>query len=130
MAPRIALLALQKYGKKALRPTFNVDTQRWRKPIISPRLGAKLRKEAIRTGSYTVGGLWDPVWDVKEPKVGWLRAEKGRSRDRNREIRAGKIEEKMKGMDAKIEEYRKAERGRKPEKGVETLLKRLTARIK
>ena len=70
------------------------------------------------------------MWDVKEPKVGWLRAEKGRSRDRNREIRAGKIEEKMKGMDAKIEEYRKAERGRKPEKGVETLLKRLTARIK
>ncbi|GMH88889.1 hypothetical protein TL16_g11293 [Triparma laevis f. inornata] len=130
MAPKIALTALQKLGKKALRPTFNIDTQRWRKPIISPRLGAKLRKEAIRTGQFAPRGLYDPIWDVKEPKATSLRAPKGHKRDRNRELRATKIEEKLKGMDEKIDEYRKTTKARKPDEGIETLLKRLTARIK
>eukprot|EP00520_Triparma_pacifica_P019762 CAMPEP_0118633082 /NCGR_PEP_ID=MMETSP0785-20121206/798_1 /TAXON_ID=91992 /ORGANISM="Bolidomonas pacifica, Strain CCMP 1866" /LENGTH=126 /DNA_ID=CAMNT_0006523915 /DNA_START=66 /DNA_END=443 /DNA_ORIENTATION=+ len=126
MAPKSAIAAVERLGLRALRPVFNKDTNRWRKASVSPRVAAKVRKEAIRTSQYGPGLLWDPVWDYVggpggggglKPKFNSLRVPKGHKRDRNREDRAVKIENRMKEMDGRVEEYRKAVEGRKPEPG-------------
>ncbi|GMI30468.1 hypothetical protein TrCOL_g1393 [Triparma columacea] len=128
MAPKSAISAVQRLGLAALRPTFNKDTNRWRKASVSPRVAAKVRKSAIQSSQYGPGLLWDPVWDVSLPKFHSIRAPKGRGRDRNREDRARKIEDRMKDMGGRIEDYRKAVEDRKPIEGIETLFKRMVAR--
>jgi len=84
-------MAVRQLGRMALRPTFNVQTQKWRKPIVSPRIASKIRKYAMSTGDVGKGKMWDPVWDVSPPKVHSLRAPRGTKRDRTREIRAQKV---------------------------------------
>ena len=95
--------------------------------MVSPRLAAKVRKAAIREDSVGPGKMWDPVWDLEIPKLPTLKAPKGHLRDRTREKRAVKIEENLKGMDKKIQEYRDAVESRKPIPGIETLFKRLNS---
>jgi len=84
----------------------------------------------MSTGDVGKGKMWDPVWDVSPPKVHSLRAPRGTKRDRTREIRAQKIETAMAAMDDKVAQYRKETLERKPPKGIESLLKRLTSRIR
>jgi hypothetical protein len=124
-APAAAIKAFQIYGGQAIKATFNSTTGKWRKPMVSPRLAAKVRKAAIREDSVGPGKMWDPVWELENPKLPSLKAPKGHLRDRTREKRAAKIEDNLKGMDKKIAEYRAAVEGRKPVPGIETLFKRI-----
>ena len=57
-----------------------------------------------------------------------LRKPKGSKNERNRELRASKIEDKMKNMDKRIEEYRNTLLARKPKPGIETQFKKAMAK--
>ncbi|TFJ81223.1 hypothetical protein NSK_007440 [Nannochloropsis salina CCMP1776] len=134
---------LLKYGGEALKPHF-VDG-RWERPLISKRVAARLRKEAVmngrvgpwqpsfqdsngekREGTKQVLG-WDPAWDtVKAPKI--LRPAKLHARERNREERFQKIETAMAGMAAKIAQHKESMRALKPKPGIETLYKKVVAK--
>jgi hypothetical protein len=66
---RSALRQLCRHGVEALRPQKVND--KWRKPVISRRVAADLRKLAMRSGTYgsfdAVTGLgWDPAWDAPD----------------------------------------------------------------
>ena len=66
---RSALRKLCKDGIEALRPQKVND--KWRKPVISKRVAADLRKAAIRNGTYgkfdsETGIGWDPLWDTPD----------------------------------------------------------------
>ena len=68
---RSALRKLCKHGIEALRPQKVND--KWRKPVISRRVAADLRKLAIRSGTYgsfdtESGEGWLPSWDAPERK--------------------------------------------------------------
>ena len=68
---RSALRKLCKHGIEALRPQKVND--KWRKPVISRRVAADLRKLAIRSGTYgsfdtETGEGWLPAWDAPERK--------------------------------------------------------------
>ena len=70
---RSALRQLCRHGIEALRPQKVND--RWRKPVISRRVAADLRKVALRSGTYgafdAVTGLgWDPSWDTPDRRPG------------------------------------------------------------
>ena len=72
---RSALRKLCQHGVEALRPQKVND--HWRKPTISKRVAADLRKMAIRNGTYgkfdtETGVGWDPNWDTPHPKKGKL----------------------------------------------------------
>ena len=123
--PVAALTAFSRYGGQALKPTYNPHSGRWRKALVSPRLAAKVRKEAIRTSNVGEGKMWNPAWDFTDPKLPSLKAPKSTKRDRTREKRALKIEAAMETMDKRIAEYKATVVGRKPTPGIETLFKRL-----
>lgn len=66
---RAALRQLCRHGIEALRPQRVNDTKIWRKPAVSKRVAADLRKLAIRSGTYgkfdpELGVGWDPAWDT------------------------------------------------------------------
>mmetsp|Transcript_20537 Transcript_20537/g.44078 ORF Transcript_20537/g.44078 Transcript_20537/m.44078 type:complete len:163 (-) Transcript_20537:119-607(-) len=66
---RSALRQLCRHGVEALRP--RKVNQKWRKPPVSKRVAADLRKLAIRNGTYgkfdsETGVGWDPAWDAPE----------------------------------------------------------------
>ena len=68
---RSALRQLCTHGIEALRP--QKINNKWRKPAISSRVAADLRKLAIRSGTYgsfdaTTGVGWDPLWDAPKAK--------------------------------------------------------------
>ena len=114
----------------ALKPTCIVvheatGEKRWRKPAISRRVAAVLRKQH--------GTDWDPAWDVElaksaargQGRFAPLRVPKKTTRQRTREQRARKIEEKMEGMDERIEEHLARRHADKPPRTFENLYKRL-----
>ena len=68
---RSALRQLCTHGIEALRP--QKVNNKWRKPVISSRVAADLRKAAIKSGTYgsfdvTTGVGWDPLWDAPKAK--------------------------------------------------------------
>ena len=68
---RSALRQLCTHGIEALRP--QKVNNKWRKPAISPRVAADLRKASIRAGTYgsfdaDTGIGWDPLWDAPKAK--------------------------------------------------------------
>lgn len=68
---RSALRQLCTHGIEALRP--QKINNKWRKPAVSPRVAADLRKLAIRSGTYgtfdsNTGVGWDPLWDAPRAK--------------------------------------------------------------
>mmetsp|Transcript_2127 Transcript_2127/g.3765 ORF Transcript_2127/g.3765 Transcript_2127/m.3765 type:complete len:163 (-) Transcript_2127:233-721(-) len=68
---RAALRQLCKHGVDALRAQKVND--KWRKPNVSKRVAADLRKLAIRNGTYgqfdtETGVGWNPAWDAPERK--------------------------------------------------------------
>lgn len=149
--PRIrgALKKLYTKGAAALLPekivpeenAINQHRQRWRKPIVSRRIANDLRKKAIREGTYgsydeSTGIGWDSSWDQglvgkrSESHVGkiqWMevRGFKDSKRERNRENRAVRIESLLDGADQKIVEYRLQQKEKKPEGGIEQIIKRM-----
>mmetsp|Transcript_19012 Transcript_19012/g.27328 ORF Transcript_19012/g.27328 Transcript_19012/m.27328 type:complete len:140 (+) Transcript_19012:92-511(+) len=129
---RTALKFLCKHGEAALHPT-KLSQSKWKKPLISKRVAADLRKQSIRDGTFgsfdtTTGIGWDPNWDGPPQSVGaiQLRPSKEHKRERNREKRAQKIGSKMEGMDDKIDKYYSDKLSKKPEKTFESTFKKMT----
>lgn len=127
--------------------------QRWKKPKVSKRVANTLRKKAIREGTYgsydpMTGIGWDVTWDtallnknnnhnsnnnndnqslLNNGNIPWmeLRPHKEPKRERTREARAKKIEDLLTVADDKILDYRIAQREKKPDPGIETLIKKM-----
>lgn len=119
-----AVRQLQKNGVDALKPHLAVndadptsyDRRHWRKPAISKRKIAVLRKQAMVDGTYgtfdsETGIGWDSNWDTelsssKQKGMGRIRltAPKLTKRYRTRATRADKIEQRLIGMDDRIDE--------------------------
>lgn len=148
---RSALRNLHKFGADALKPSklnnditsqhpFN-QRQIWRKPLVSKRVAKRLRKKAIREGTYgsydaTTGVGWDVNWDTPGTStstvtngnnIAWMkiRPHKETKRERTREARAKKIEDMLTTADDKILDYRRAEIEKKPEPGIENVIKNM-----
>lgn len=123
-----AIRMLKRHGEEALRPQF-VD-EKWKRPLISMRKAAVIRKDAIKDGTYgafdpETGRGWDPMWD-KPRKVKSLRVPKETKRERTREARATKIESLLEQADDRIETYRLEKEALKPEPGILNLIKKMT----
>lgn len=121
---------LCKFGEEALKPQF--VNERWRPPAVKARQAARIRKVALIEGTYgsfdfETGRGWDPAWD-KPGKIGRLQRPKETKRERTRESRALKIENLMENMDTKVEQYREELEKRKPPEGIESYLKKLSAK--
>jgi hypothetical protein len=120
---------MQRFAKSsalasAIRPQLRDG--KWNKPKLSARYAARLRKEAIVSGTFGtfeegVGG-WDWRWDKKAAIKG-MKAPKLSKSVRTRDDRMRAIEQNMAEMPAKIAEMRKQVRARKPPTGIEGLLR-------
>ncbi|KAI2495371.1 hypothetical protein MHU86_19173 [Fragilaria crotonensis] len=124
---RAAVRHLCASGEEALKQRKFGD--RWRKALVSKRVAADLRKEAVRTGTFgsfdaSTGIGWDPLWD-NPGRMPSLRPPKDSKRNISREMRAVKIETKLEGMEEQILAYRKVLKDRKPEQTFETYYKNL-----
>mmetsp|Transcript_6626 Transcript_6626/g.8391 ORF Transcript_6626/g.8391 Transcript_6626/m.8391 type:complete len:175 (-) Transcript_6626:10-534(-) len=133
---------------------YTSKRQRWKRPLISKRVAKTLRKKAVREGTFgsydpLTGIGWDAKWDVDttnsssgvgagvdvdvdataaiKKNIPWmeLRPMKGKKRERTREERALKIEGLLEDADEKILNYRLAQKDKKPEPGIENLIKRM-----
>lgn len=130
-----AMRHLSKMGVEALKPQrYAENSLKWQRPLVSRRKAADLRKASIIEGTFgsfdsETGKGWNPQWDVEvynaRGKIASIRHPKGHKRERNRENRAIKIENLLVEADDKIETYRQELKEKKPDKGVETLYKRL-----
>ena len=146
-APRFksAVRKLAQHGADALQPRvfLNDAEQRvFQAPIISKRVAGVLRKQAIRNKTYgtfdaTTGIGWDPQWDVavalsssKGQGRHRIQPPKKSKRERTREARALKIEEKMEGMDERMEELWATQKANKPAKTFENKFKAMARGVK
>ena len=149
-----ALRHLHRLGADALKPTKMIPDasyhpintrQKWYKPKVSKRVANTLRKKAIREGTYgsydAMNGVgWDPSWDLtttinsnansssfNSSNIPWMeiRPHKESKRERTREARANKIEDMLTMADDKILDYRLAQKEKKPEQGIENLIKNM-----
>jgi hypothetical protein len=124
---RAALRHLCAHGEEALKQRKFGD--RWRKALVSKRVAADLRKQAMRAGTYGLfnaetGVGWDPKWDNPGRVPNLQRPRESRAQV-TREQRAVKIETKMADMDQQIEQHRNTLKARKPEQNFETYYKNL-----
>mmetsp|Transcript_16456 Transcript_16456/g.27314 ORF Transcript_16456/g.27314 Transcript_16456/m.27314 type:complete len:138 (-) Transcript_16456:214-627(-) len=125
---RAALRHLCEHGELALKQQkFGGD--RWRKAMVSKRVAADLRKQAMREGTYgtfnaETGVGWDYTWD-NPGRVPSLKPPKESKSQHTREKRATKIETKLVDMEKQIAEHREKLRDRKPEPSFENYYKRL-----
>jgi hypothetical protein len=110
------------------------DRKRWNKPLVSNRIANVLRKQAIVSNTYgtfdvNTGIGWDKQWDIalqyaktsvadseNQSNVGRIRVLKPKlsKHYRTREDRAKQIEQKLVGMDERIEELYAARLKKKP----------------
>jgi hypothetical protein len=138
-----ALKKLSQQGVEALKPQLVVrgggaaDQQVWRGPAISSRIANVLRKTAIKEGTFGAFNPealcgWDPQWDVDLAIVKArghgrtrVRVPKKAGRQRNREMRAQKIEKNMEGMEERIEEFHSQKQASKPAETFENYYKKL-----
>lgn len=103
--------------------------------MVSKRIAATLRKKAVREGLFgsydpSTGKGWDPKWDIdstttESNQLPQLRPMKETKRERTREERALKIETLLEQADEKILQHRKQQIDKKPERGIENLLKKM-----
>uniref|UniRef100_A0A7S4KCW7 Large ribosomal subunit protein mL59 domain-containing protein n=1 Tax=Odontella aurita TaxID=265563 RepID=A0A7S4KCW7_9STRA len=124
---KAAIRMLIRHGEQALRPQF--VNEKWRRPLISMRKAAVIRKGAIKDGTYGSfdpenGKGWNPMWDTPR-KITSLRLPKETKRERTREARASKIESLLEQADDRIETYRLEKEALKPEPGVLNLIKKM-----
>lgn len=115
---------LRKFGGDALKPLLVNGS--WRKPKISARQAAGLRKQAVVDGTYgsfcPERGGWDPAWD-KQYRAQYVRSPKGHKRERTRAERIAKIDKRMEEMPAKLKAHRADAEALKPAKTRENFLK-------
>mmetsp|Transcript_26133 Transcript_26133/g.29893 ORF Transcript_26133/g.29893 Transcript_26133/m.29893 type:complete len:144 (+) Transcript_26133:262-693(+) len=117
---KAAIKFLKQHGEDALKGRKFGD--RWRKPLVSRRKAADIRKRALVEGTYgsfcsETGTGWDFRWDKSgnigartlKPNTNWTR------KLERREVRAVKIEKKMKTMPKDIDTYRQDFKNSKPE---------------
>jgi hypothetical protein len=110
----------------------------WHPPKLSGRKINVLRKRAQRDGTYgsfdaATGIGWDPAWDIElavarprgAGRLMALRPSKKSERQRTREQRAKRIEEKLVGMDERIEELHAERIRNKPVRTVEYTYKEM-----
>lgn len=120
-----ALKRLSKHGGDALKPSVRMveNAKVWIPPLVSRRKAAALRKEAVQNGSFGScipdKGGWDPSWDLEllgrtKGRFPTVRPPKLPRHQRNREERAKKIEQKLDGMDERIEQYYQDKHDSKP----------------
>jgi hypothetical protein len=120
-----ALKKLSQHGGDALKPSVRMVENKkvWIPPMVSRRKAAALRKEAMKNGSFGTfsadKGGWDPSWDLEmlgttKGRFPSIRPPKLPRHQRNREERAKKIEQKLEGMDERIEEYYQTKHDSKP----------------
>jgi len=128
---RSAVKWLGRVGEEALKPQLVMDS--WRKPRVSKRVAAVLRKQAIKEGTFgtfdpETGKGWDPKWDsLRQTGTMQLRPPKLTTRQRTREKRAAKIENLMEDMDEKIDaHYKKLKDSRTTERTFENWYKDLS----
>jgi hypothetical protein len=126
---RAALRYLCAHGEQALKQQKFGGPGRWRKAMVSKRVAADLRKQAMIDGTYgtfnaQTGVGWDPQWD-NPGRMPSLKAPKDSRAFQSREKRAIKIETKLADMDQQIEDHREMLRNRKPEPSFENYYKRL-----
>lgn len=137
------------HGVEALKPQLikNSKTRRkthWNPPAVSKRAANVIRKQAIQQGTYgsfdsTTGIGWDPKWDIELANTNGnghngyinsgrynIRPSKTTKRVRTREQRAQKIEQNMKTMDEKIDQYYTEKSEQKPIKDFEYYYKKHT----
>mmetsp|Transcript_20227 Transcript_20227/g.60968 ORF Transcript_20227/g.60968 Transcript_20227/m.60968 type:complete len:123 (+) Transcript_20227:201-569(+) len=93
---------LEKLGEAALKPQFVNGS--WRKPAISLRIQAKLRKENLLEGRDWFGDTGEAI--TPPPR----RTPKGHKWERDLKIRKAEIEENMKTMPEKIAAHRESRR--------------------
>ena len=146
-APRFKSVVrkLAQHGSAALQPQVLVNDAQQRvflAPMISKRVANTLRKQAIRDGTFGsfdgyTGIGWDPQWDVdvavrKTQGQGRHRVQppKKSKRERTRESRAEKIEEKMEGMDERLEEVWATRHANKPSNTFENRYKAMMRGMK
>ena len=92
----MALALLKKFGEAALKP--QKVNGLWRKPAISAKNSARLRKDTLLAGEE---------WEFEqEKKPRPYKKPKGHKVDRLQLIRKAEIEENMKNMPQKIAKYR------------------------
>lgn len=128
---RSATKWLSRIGEEALQPQLVRES--WRKPRVSKRVAAVLRKQAIKEGTFgsfdpETGKGWDPKWDsLRQTGTMQLRPPKLTTRQRTREQRAQKIEKALEDMDEKIDEhYAKLKESRTKERSFENWFKDLS----
>lgn len=90
---------------KAIKPQLVEGV--WRKPKLSARRIARIRKECLRYGTINgVQAQWNPEWD--KPKKSWIpRPPKGHADERALADRIALIDKNMKAMPKMIVETRK-----------------------
>ncbi|KAK8790568.1 hypothetical protein JH06_4038 [Blastocystis sp. subtype 4] len=90
---------------KAIKPQLVEGV--WRKPKLSARRIARIRKECLRYGTINgVPAQWNPEWD--KPKKSWIpRPPKGHADERALADRVALIDKNLKAMPKMIEETRK-----------------------
>ena len=104
--------------------------------MLSNRIAKVIRKQAIRDGTYGTfenGTGWDSAWDVElsrskprgQGRLTHMRVPKLPKYQRTREERARKIEEKMEGMDERMDQYHMEKQDAKPAETFENLYKKL-----
>lgn len=96
----MALALLKKLGEAALKP--QKVNGLWRKPAISAKNVARLRRESLLAGEQ-----WQ-FEEEKKPRP--YKKPKGHKVDRLKQIRLVEIEENMKNMPQKIAKYRESQK--------------------
>ena len=112
--------ALDRHGMEALTP--QKVNGKWRKPRVSRRKAAVMRKEAIRNGTYGEDSMgWKPSWDTR--RTAHVRMPpKGSIDKRIQSDRVKSIDVNMEDMPNKLAKHKKAEQERKPKSFLDKLL--------
>ena len=111
---------LDRYGMEALTP--QKVNGKWRKPRVSRRKAAVMRKLAIRNSAYGEDSIgWKPSWDTRRTARVAM-PPKGSIDKRIQADRVKSIDVNMEDVSKKIAKHRKAEKERKPQSFLDKLL--------
>jgi hypothetical protein len=127
-----AVEALAEYGQGALRPR-KTSQGKWRRPSISARKAAALRKMAVLQGTYREAPLTSdeveagfvhfmPSWDLPGQKMLPGRPERKGNMAAKRVRRVATIEAQLAKQDMYMKKYRKALQDAKPTDFMDKLL--------
>lgn len=127
-----AVEALAQHGEAALRPRKTMRGK-WRKPLVSARKAAALRKIALVQGTYREEPLSDeeieagfihfmPSWDIPGRKLLPKKSDRKVKMAKKRKRRVAEIEAKLAKQEIYLEKHRKALQDAKPSDFMDKLL--------